>query len=397
MNLTTRLLQAGWIGLILCGLSACRSESAVATIETSAPAAPSAERIYVGTYTPQKSKGIQIFKIDPATGGLTSDGLAVENESPSYLALAPSRKLLFAVNEMANLDGKGSGGVSGFSVDPATGKLTLINQQPSGGSGPCHLSLDAATGHVFVANYGSGSIEVLPLDSAGKLGARTAQVQDTDATGGEKPRSPHAHWIGADPTGKFVLACDLGLDSVYVYHFDAGKGTLAPADPPASTCKAGSGPRHLVFSRDGKFAYVICELNSTVIAYAWDAEHGTLKEIQTLSALPANYEGKFASAEIRLHPSGKFLYASNRGNDTITVFQIDPATGMLSVTSRVACGGKTPRGFAVSPSGQWLVVGNQGTDNLVSFKIDPQTGGLTEAAHTDVGAPVDVMFVPEGK
>lgn len=350
------------------------------------------ERLYIGTYTGAKSKGIQVLTLDTATGQFSASELAGESENPSSVAVSPDRRFLFAVNEMSNVDGKGSGGVSAFSVDGGSGKLTFLNQQSAGGSGPCFVSVDAAGKHIFVANYGSGSVEVLPVASDGKLSEPTAFVQHKDEASAAKPRQPHAHWAATDPTGKYVLACDLGLDRVYVDRYDAEKGTLTPADPPAANVADGSGPRHLVFSRDGRYAYVICELKSTVIAFEWNSGEGKLKEIQTISSMPPGYEGKTASAEIRLHPSGKFLYASNRGNDTIAVFDIDPQSGKLTSKGNIACGGKTPRGFNIDPSGQWLVVGNQGADNLLSFKIDANTGMLTETSHTDVGVPVDVLF-----
>ncbi len=398
--------SACFLGLMTACSSSSRSLAVAA--ETSGP-----ERVYVGTYTGPKSKGIQLVQLDTATGALSAPELVGETESPSSLAVRlplqftqlPTTGVpdlndpwpFLAVNEMGNVDGKGAGGVSAFSLNLASGKLTFLNQQTSGGGGPCYVGLDPAAKHALVANYGSGSFEVLPIGSDGKLGSPSAFIQDKDDSGAEKPRQPHAHWIGIDPSGKYALACDLGLDSVFVFHFDADKGTLTPADPPAATVAPGSGPRHLAFSNDGKFAYVLTELKSTVVVFKWDAGHGTLHEVQTLSSLSPDSDGKqTASAEIRIHPSGKFLYATNRGDGTIAVFDIDPASGKLTAKAFVPSIVKGPRGMNLDPSGNWLLVAGQYSDNLVSFKIDPGTGLLTKAAQIDVGGPVDVLFV-DGK
>lgn len=392
----TRVLSLGSSCLLLGFLGACSTSSHRDAVTATVTEAARPQRVYIGTYTGPKSKGVQQIQLDPSTGALSAPELVGETESPSSLAITPDHRFLYSVNEMANVDGKGAGGVSAFSVDQASGKLTFLNQQTAGGGGPCYVGLDPAAKHAFVANYGSGSFEVLPIEADGKLGNPTAFIQDKDDSGAEKPRQPHGHWMNTDPSGKFVLACDLGLDSVFVFHFDSEKGTLAPADPPAAITPAGAGPRHLAFSPDGHFAYVLTELKSTVVVFKWDSENGTLHEIQTLSSLQPDNDGKTASAEIRIHPSGKFLYATNRGDGTIAVFDVDPTSGKLAAKAFTPSGVKGPRGMNLDPSGNWLLVAGQSSDNLISFRIGPKTGLLTQAQHVDVGGPVDVLF-PGGK
>ncbi len=401
MNLTKCAVVAGSVGILLSCATACRPETFAtsndAQVRTAAgaAAAPSAtQRVYIGTYTGPKSKGIQLIRLDNASGAISTPELAGETESPSSVAISPDGRFLYSCNETVNTDGKGAGGVSAFSLDPASGKLTFLNQQTSGGGGPCYVGLDSSGKHAFVANYGGGSFEVLPIEADGKLGTPTAFVQDKDDSGADKPRQPHGHWINIDPSGKYLLACDLGLDSVFVFRFDAAKGTVAPADPPAAATPAGAGPRHLAFSPDGHFAYVITELKSTVVVYRWDSEHGRLREIQTISSLSEKNDGSTASAEIRVHPSGKFLYASNRGSNTIAIFDVDPTTGKLTAKACASCGGKIPRGMSLDPLGHWLLVANADSDNLICFHIDAATGALTETSHAQVGAAVDVEFPP---
>ncbi len=349
--------------------------------------------VYFGTYTGAKSKGIYCWRMTD-DGKLTRVGLAAETANPSYLAVHPSQKILYAIGEISDFKGQKVGAVSAYAIDTATGKLTLLNQQSSGGPGPCHLDVDRAGKVVLVANYGGGSVEALPIKGDGSLGEPGTFVQHKGAGDYEK-RAPRGHAINVDPTQRFAVACDLGLDQVLVYKLDAANAKLTPNDPPFATLAPGSGPRHLAFRPDGKFAYVINETLLTMTAFAWDGARGELKEIQTLSTLPGAREKGFNTAEVYVHPSGKFVYGSNRGHDSIVVYASDEKTGKLTLVEHVNTQGKTPRHFAIHPSGNFLLAENQSTDNVVVFRIDPQTGKLTATGEKiEVGSPVCAVFVP---
>ena len=301
----------------------------------------------------------------------------------------PSQKYVYAANE--NNDGM----VSAFAIDPATGKLKLLNSVSSKGSGPCHVSVDKTGKWVFAANYGSGSAAAFPVKPDGSLGEAGWSVQNS-GSGADKQRQsgPHAHSANIARNHKFMLLADLGLDEILVFKLDAAKGTVAPNDPPFGKLAPGSGPRHLAFSTNGKFAYVISEMLCTVTAFRWDAAHGKLDEFQTVSTLPAGYSGPKSTAEIEAHPNGKFLYGSNRGNNTIALFDIDAASGKLTLVDGFPSGGKTPRNFAIDPTGAFLFAAHQDSDNIAGFKIDPKTGRLTATGDSvEVGAPVCVVFV----
>lgn len=360
--------------------------------------------VYVGTYTGQKSKGVYLFKLQPGSGAAADPtfvplGVAAETPSPSYLAVDPARRRLFAVNEVEELDGKPTGGVSAFSIDPATGALTLLNQRPSMGKGPCNLIVDRAGRNVLVANYGSGTVAVLPVGADGRLGEATSVVQHTGSSvNPQRQKGPHAHCITLDPANRFAFACDLGIDKILAYHFDTNAGTLTPHETAAVPAKPGAGPRHLVFRPDGRFAYVVNELHSTVTAYTYDAQTGTMKELQTISTLPAGFEGRNSGAEVAVHPSGRWLYSSNRGHDSVAIFSIDQARGTLTYVDTQSTGGRTPRHFAIDPSGERLVMANQQSDTLQATKIDQATGRLTPFGPlVSVPTPVFVKFVPPGR
>jgi 6-phosphogluconolactonase len=357
-----------------------------------------AMRVYIGTYTGPRSKGIYLFQIDPTTGALSPLGLAGEAASPSFLALHPTKRFLYAVDEVDTFGGNKTGAVSAFAIDPASGKLALLNQQPSGGTGPCHVSVDGAGKNAFVANYGSGSVEVVPIQADGRLAEPSCVVQHHGAGADpQRQEGPHAHCIMADAADQYVLAEDLGLDEVLVYRFDPAAGKLTPNDPPAAHVKPGSGPRHLAFHPGGQFAYVINEIALTITAFTYDAGRGALSEIQTISTLPAGTAAnkKFSTAEIAVHPSGKFLYGSNRGHDSIAIFTIDEQTGKLTSAGHQPTQGKTPRSFGIDPTGTFLIAANQDSDNLVVFRIDPHTGGLTPTGvNVSAPSPVCVVFLP---
>jgi 6-phosphogluconolactonase len=353
--------------------------------------------MFVGTYTRAPSKGIYAYRFQGATGEVTplgTDGLAAETENPSFLAVHPNQRFLYAVNEVSRYEGAAAGSVSAFSIDRATGTLTLLNRVSSRGGSPCHLELDRSGKWLFVANYGGGSVAAFPVQGDGKLGEASAFFQHAGSSVNKARQSgPHGHATVVSPDNKFVLAADLGLDKILTYRIDAAKGGLVPADPPFSAIKPGSGPRHLAFRPDGKFAYVLNEMLSSVGAYAYDAGRGSLRELQTVSTLPEGFSADNSGAEIVSHPTGKFLYTSNRGHDSIAMFRIDAAKGTLTAAGHVSTQGKTPRGFGIDPSGSFLVAGNQNSGTVVMFRIDPATGGLTPTGITlQVGSPVNVVF-----
>jgi 6-phosphogluconolactonase len=355
--------------------------------------------VYVGTYTGPKSKGIYVLRMDRASGALTAPEVAAEVANPSFLAVHPSRRFLYAVGEVGSFAGRKSGAVSAFAILPESGKLRLLNQQPSGGTGPCHLTVDRSGKNVLVANYGSGSVCVLPLGEDGRL-AEPSEVIQHKGSGPDPKRQegPHAHSINLDPAGRFAFAADLGLDKVLVYRFDAAKGSLAPNEPPAASVAPGAGPRHLAFHPTGRFAYVINEMASTITAFACDADRGILKEIQTVSTLPAGFGGNSSTAEVQVHPSGRFLYGSNRGHDSIAIFAIDAETGKLAATGHQPTQGRSPRNFGIDPGGTYLLAANQGSDTVVVFRIDPKTGELSPAGiKAQVASPVCVKFVPAAR
>jgi 6-phosphogluconolactonase len=351
--------------------------------------------VYVGTYTGPKSKGIYVYRFDSGTGKLTSIGLAAETASPSFLTFDPAGTHLYAVNEVGNYEGQRSGSLSAFSIDRATGKLTALNRVSSKGAAPCHVSVDKTSKTLLAANYGSGNIVACPIKADGSLGDVTANIQHSGSGPGPGQMGPHAHSVNVSADNRFVVAADLGIDKLLVYKLNPATATLAPNDPPFVQLKPGAGPRHFTFDPSGKFAYSINELQSTVTAFQYDAARGALTELQTISTLPADFSGENSTAEVRVHPNGKFLYGSNRGSDSIAVFAIDPDKGTLTFVERTSTQGKVPRNFAIDPTGRWLIAANQNTDNIVVFRLDPATGKLSPAGQSlEVGAPVCVRFLP---
>ncbi|MEX2114702.1 MAG: lactonase family protein [Pirellulales bacterium] len=353
--------------------------------------------VYIGTYSGEKSQGIYVAELDLATGKLSQPKLAAEVKNASFLAVHPSKKFLYAVSEISDLDGKRTGGVSGFAVEPDSGKLTLLNQQSSEGAGPCHLIVDKSGRTVLVANYGGGSVAALPIDGEGKLSpAATAIQHQGSSVNKARQEGPHAHSINVDPANRFAVAADLGLDKVLVYRLDPATSKLTPNLPPSASVAPGSGPRHFAFHPNAKFAYVINEILCTVTAFQYDPELGLLTEVQTITTLPngESVKPEYSTAEVQVHPSGKFLYGSNRGHDSITVFAIDPKTGKLTFVENESTQGKTPRGFGIDPTGNYLLAGNQGSDTFVVFRIDPKTGQLDPTGQKfELGAPVCFKFL----
>jgi 6-phosphogluconolactonase len=302
---------------------------------------------------------------------------------------------------MGSFAGRKTGSVSGYAVIPETGKLKPLNSQPSGGPGPCHVTVDKEGKNLLVANYSGGSVAVLPIADDGSLKEPSCVIQHK-GTGPNKSRQegPHAHSINLDPAGRFAFAADLGLDKLLIYRFDAAKGTLTPSDPPFASVAPGAGPRHLAFHPNGRFAYVINEMGMTVTAFAYDAERGALKELQTVPTLPAGRETTPAdsTAEVAVHPSGKFLFGSNRGHNSIAIFSVDAETGKLTPAGHESTQGKTPRNFGIDPTGAFLLAANQDTSNVVVFRIDLKTGLLSPTGSSvQVPLPVCVKFVRSGQ
>ena len=350
--------------------------------------------VFFGTYTKGKSKGIYVSRLDLASGTLSTPELAAETTNPSFLAIAPSGKHLYAVNEVADYKGEKSGAATAFALDRASGKLTQLNQQSSQGAAPCHIIVDPSGKNVLLANYTGGSVAVLPIQSDGSLGKISDHQQHAGSSvDPRRQKEPHAHSINLTPDSRYAMAADLGLDKVLIYRFDAADGKLQPHDPPAGVVPPGAGPRHFAFHPSGKYAYAINELSSTVTAFSFDPAAATLRAIETVSTLPEAVKGN-STAEVVVHPSGKFLYGSNRGHDSIAIFAIDDSTGRLTAAGHQPSGGKTPRGIAVEPSGRYLLAANQGTDSVIVFRIDADTGALQPTGQqVEVGSPVCVRFL----
>lgn len=363
---------------------------------TIAQAVDSRYLVFVGTYTDDGSKGIYAFRFDPVTGDSNALGVAAETKNPSFLAADPTHKYLYAANEINNFNGGQAGAVSAFAIDRANGQLTLLQQISSLGADPAHLSLDRTGHYLLVANYSSGNIAVFPVEKDGRLGARSAFVQHAGSSvNKERQAGPHAHEIQTSNDNQFVLTADLGLDELLVYRFDQKNGSLAPDEPAFAKVDPGSGPRHFAIAPSGEFVYLVNEMSSTVTVFSFATGSGKLTERQTISTLPAGFKGENTTAEIEVDAKGKLLYVSNRGDDSIAVFAIDPHSGKLSFVERVPTGGKTPRHFTLDPTGKWLFAANQGSNSVTVFRVDPSNGRLTPTSHAlQVATPVCVVFVP---
>jgi 6-phosphogluconolactonase len=351
--------------------------------------------VYIGTYTGPKSKGIYLYELTMKDGSLRPLGLAAETASPSFLAIHPNKKFLYAVGEVANFQGKSAGAVSAFAIQE-DGKLRPLNSQTSGGGGPCHLSVDSTGQNVLLANYGGGSVEVVPIAPDGSLKTPSAFIQHHGSSADKSRQGePHAHSINLDKSNKFAVAADLGTDELFVYRFDAAKGSLNPNQPPSTKLKPASGPRHFAFHPSNRYAYAINELNCTLSAMQFDAVQGTLTEIQNISTLGATpFQRGFSTAEVQVHPTGRFVYGSNRGHDSIVGFRVNEADGKLTYLENESTQGKTPRNFGIDPTGQYLIAANQGSDSLVVFRIHPASGDLHPTGiKVEAPTPVCVKFL----
>jgi 6-phosphogluconolactonase len=360
--------------------------------------------VYVGTYTGPKSKGIYLFRLQTENLEVSQNitlvplGLAAETANPSFIELDRKRRVLFAASELNEFEGKPTGAVSAFAIDPTTGRLTLLNRRPSMGTGPCHLALDRERRHLLVANYGGGSVSVLPVAADGRLGAATDVVQHAGkSVNPERQKGPHAHCVTVDSANRFVFACDLGLDKILAYRFDAAQGKLTPHAPPFAQVKPGAGPRHMVFRPDGRFAYVVNELNSTIAAFAYDSAAGVLKELQTVSTLPEYFDGANSGAEVDVHPSGKYLYVSNRGHNSVVLFNVDAGKGTLTYVEEQGTGGFKPRHFGIEPSARHMAIANQDSDTVLVARIDAGNGRLKPSGvFANAPSPTCVKFLPPG-
>jgi 6-phosphogluconolactonase len=351
--------------------------------------------VYIGTYTTQrgnakKSEGIYVCRLEMATGKLSVES-TTQAENPSFLTLDPQRRYLFVVNELGAPPG---GTLSAFAIDTGTARLTFLNQQPTHGSAPCYVSVEQGGRLAMVANYSSGNLTAFPIGADGRLNPSSDTVQHQGS--GPNPRrqeGPHAHSIIPDPANRFALAADLGIDKVMVYRMDVEQGKLQRHGE--ASVLPGSGPRHLTFHPNGRYVYLINEVGSTLTVFGYDAEQGTLETLQTVPTLPPDFTSENNCADVHVSPSGKFLYGSNRGHDSIVIYAIDESRGTLILVGHESTRGRTPRNFAIDPTGTYLLAANQDTDNIVTFKIDAQTGKLMETGHVaEIPMPVCVMFVP---
>jgi len=351
--------------------------------------------LFVGTYTQKDSKGIYAYRFEPASNTLISLGLVAETLNPSFLAIDPTEKFLYAANELEKYKGESSGSVSAFAINRGSGKLSLLNEVSSRGTDPCYVSLDQSGKYVLVANYGSGSVAAFPVLNDGSLGKASAFFQHTGSgPDRERQEGPHAHWIGVTPDNRFAMAADLGIDQVLVYRFNEKTGTLSPNHPASVAMEPGSGPRHLDFHPNGKFAYVLSELHSKINVFSYDSRQGTMQPLQHIATVPKEFSGTNYPAEIRVHPNGRFLFASNRGHDSIVVFSIDQEKGTLSLVGHFSTQGKKPRNFEIDPSGANLFVANQESGNVVIFNIEQTTGKLTPTGQVlHIDSPVCLKFM----
>jgi len=351
--------------------------------------------VYVGTYTKTTSKGIYVGRLDLETGRLGELALAGESINPSFLALSPDHRHLYAVSEGAGsvYADKPSGTVNAFAIDAKTGLLSPINHAASGGKGPCHLTVSPDGKAVFVANYGGGTVAMLPVLADGGLGEPSSVIQhEGHSIHPTRQKQPYAHSITLSPDGRFAYAADLGTDKLYTCRVDSAAVTLSPDGE--TTLAPGSGPRHLALHPDNRHAYLINELANTITTLSRDPSTGAMAALQTVTTLPASFSGNNTTAEVAVHPSGRFVYGSNRGHDSIAVFGVDPATGKLTSIENVSTQGKNPRNFAIDPTGRWLIAANQDGNNLVIFAIDQNSGRLTPTGQTvTVGIPVCVKFL----
>ncbi len=379
--MTSMRLLAGLLGLFV----------VAAAVEPPRRVSARAQRIvYIGTYTGEMSKGIYAFRFDDSSGALTPLGLVAETPSPSFLTSSTNGRFVFAVNELQSFGGAAGGSVTSFAVDPSTAKLTEISVQPSRGAGPCHLVLDRTGRYLAVANYGGGNYALLPVGSDGRLEAATSVVAgDVSET---PPSKPLGHAVGFDAGNRFLVTADKGLNRMLVYRFDASTGAVTPNQPASTALPPGAGPRHFAFHPNGRWLFTISEQAATITTFSWNETTGSLTASGSVPTRPEGFTTG-STAEIAVHPSGRFVYGSNRGHDSIAVFSVGDA-GTLALVEHEATRGQTPRNFALDPTGRWLIAANQRSHTLAVFSIDQTTGALTPVGPlSSVGSPVSVLFM----
>jgi 6-phosphogluconolactonase len=362
--------------------------------------------VYVGTYTEPirfgtgkilegKGEGVYLYRMDPATGTLEFDSTTTGVVNPSYLAIHPTQRFLYAVNELKTYEDKPTGTVSAFAVDGKSGRLEFLNRQLTHGTDPCHVTVDGKGRHIFVANFMSGSVCVLPVQKDGSLAGASDFLQHLGSSVDPvRQKGPHAHSVTLDRANRFAFVPDLGLDKLMVYRFDRTRGMLEPHAVAWIKVKPGAGPRHVALHPGGRFAFLINELDSTLAALSFDARKGVFEELQVVPTLPAGFQGESTCADVQVAPSGRFVYASNRGHDSLVIYRIDQRTGKLAYVGHQSTQGRTPRQFEIDPTGRFLLVGNQDTDTIVSFRIDPRAGTLAPSGQVlQVPTPVCVKFL----
>lgn len=363
--------------------------------------------VFVGTYTDPilfgtgkilqgKGEGIYVYRMNTSSGALDLLCKKTGVTNPSYLAFDPPQRRLYAVNELKEYEGEATGTVSAFDLDAATGRLTFLNKQPTQGTDPCHLIVDRTGKSILLANFMSGSVCVLPIRNDGSLGHATDFIQhEGSGIDPNRQQGPHAHAVTLDKANRYAFVPDLGIDRVVVYKFDSSEGRLEADELVQVNVKPGAGPRHIVFHPNGANAYLINELDSTITGFRYDPLQGTLAEVETVSTLPQDFKGASTCADIHIDPSGRFVYGSNRGHDSIVIFRVDPQNGKLSYIGHEPTRGKTPRNFAIDPGGAFLLVGNQDSDTIVTFRIDPHSGELRATGEpTHVPTPVCIKMMP---
>lgn len=352
--------------------------------------------LYVGTYTSKGSVGIYGYRFDPAAdGALERAGEPAELPNPTFLAVHPREPVLYSVSEVRDEEGRHGGSINAFRLDGRTGRLEFLDRQSSEGAGPCHLCVDRDGRFVLAANYASGSAAILPVEADGRLSPASDVAQhEGSSVNPDRQEGPHAHSVTLSPDNRYAFVADLGLDRIMSYRLDAEPGRLAPNDPPWAETRRGAGPRHCTFHPNGRFFYAITELGNTVAAFDYDAASGALRATGEYSALPAGFEGESYCADLHVSRSGRFLYGSNRGHDSIAVFAIDGESGGLTPVGHESTQGKWPRNFAIDPSGEFLLAANQDSDSIVVFRLDHDTGMPMFTGRTaTVSMPVCLRFV----
>jgi 6-phosphogluconolactonase len=365
--------------------------------------------VFVGTYTEPirfgtgqilegNGEGIYVYRLDASSGALTLGLVNKGITNPSYLAFAPDRRFLYAVNELKTYEGRPTGTVSAFAVDGATGRLDFLNKQLTHGTDPCHVVLDHKGTHAFVANFMSGSVSVLPVRRDGGLDPASDFVQHVGSgVDPNRQQGPHAHSVTLDPADRYAFVPDLGFDKLMIYRFDRRRGLIEPNRVAWIKMKPGAGPRHVALHPTGRFAYLVNELDSTIAALAYDRRTGTFRYIDCVPTLPADFSGASTCADIQMSPSGRFVYASNRGHDSIVVYRVEARSGRLTFVEHQATGGKTPRSFGIDPTGTFLIAANQDSDTVVTYRIDARSGRLQPTGHViQVPTPVCVKFMTVG-